>query len=228
VICRLIWIASLAALVLHAQGTTPKEKPEDYHVHSKLAGFELAADYLVHSMPVKGGVIDVNEYLVIEVAVFPTTREPAAITSGEFTLRINGHKSMLSAQTPGMVAASLKYPDWEVRPTLEASAGVGNADVILGRPVQTERFPGDPRPRQSRLPSRPKVGDQPSPTGEEKPPEAPLEETVQHSAFPEGVLAGTESGYLFFPFRGKTKSIRALELLYESQDGSRKTTLPLF
>jgi hypothetical protein len=227
-----IWIAALAGFVLHAQGTTPREKPADYQAHSKLPGFELAADYLSHSMPVKGGVIDVNDYLVIEVAIFPSARETPSLTSGEFTLRITNHtrgrKSVLSAQTPGMVAASLKYPDWEVRPTVEATAGVGDTGVILGRPVPTERFPGDPRPQQSRLPPRPKVSDQTSPSGEAQPPEAPLEETVQRSAFPEGTVHGSVSGYLFFPFHGKTKSIRSLELVYESQDGSRKTTLALF
>ena len=228
VLSRHTWIASLAAALLHAQGTTPKEKPADYHVHSKLSGFELAAEYLVHSLPVTNGILDVRDYLVIEVAVFPTTLGMPAVTSGEFTLRINHRKSALFAQTPGMVAASMKYSDWELRPTLEASAGVGNADIIVGRPTQTERFPGDPRPQLSRLPPRPRVPEQTSPTGEDKPPEPPLEQTVQRSAFPEATAHGPVSGYLFFPFQGKTKSIRALELLYESQDGSRKVTLALF
>ena len=57
---------------------------------------------------------------------------------------------------------------------------------------------------------------------------ATLEVRVQRSSFPEGIIPGPVSGYLFFPFRGKTKSLRALELLYESPDGSRKTTLALF
>lgn len=228
---RHTYIAMLTAVVLHAQGTTPREKPTDYHVRSTLPGFELAAEYLAHSMPETGGAIDINEYLVIEVAVFPTTKGALSVTSGEFTLRVTnprGHKSVLSAQTPGMVAASLKYPDWEVRPTLEATAGVGNGSIIVGRPTQTERFPGDPRPRQSRLPPRPRVPDQTSPTGEEKAPEAPIEVRVWRSSFPDGAVQGPVSGYLFFPFRGKTKSIRSLELLYQSQDGSRKTTLALF
>jgi hypothetical protein len=81
-------LASLAVVVLHAQGTTPREKPADYHAQSRLSGFDLAAEYLAHSMPEKGGVIDVNEYLVIEVAVFPTTKAAPSITSGEFTLRL--------------------------------------------------------------------------------------------------------------------------------------------
>lgn len=225
---RQIWIASLVPVLLLAQGTTTKEKPADYHVHSQVAGFELAADYLVHSLPIPTGAIDVRDYLVIEVAVFPATPAMPILTSGEFTLRINHQKSVIYAQTPGMVGASLKYPDWEFRPTLEATAGIGNGNVIVGRPAQTERFPGDPRPQQTRLPPRPKAPEQTGPGGEEKPPEPPIEETVQRAAFPEGTPHGPVSGYLFFPFKGKTKSIRALELVYESQDGARKTTLALF
>src|SRR5207244_3227002 len=118
------------------------------------------------------------------------------------------------------VAASIKYPDWEARPRLEADGGVGGYDVILGRPAPSERFPGDPRPRQSRLPPRPRVPDQTSPTGEAKPPDEPIEKIVQRLAFPEGVPTQPVSGYIFFPFRGKTKSIRSLELLYQSNDGT--------
>ena len=233
---RRISMALLAAVVLHGQGTRPKAKPADYHAHARVAGFELAADYLAHSMLVEGGVIDVSEYLVIEVAVFPaageTTRETTgdtpSIKSEEFTLRLNGRKAALLAQTPGMVAASLKYADWEVRRRLQASAGVGDTGVIVGRPPVTERFPGDPRPRQSRLPRQPKAPDETNPSGEEKPSEMPIEERVQGAAFPDGVANRPVSGYLFFPFRGKTKSIRSLELRYESSDGNRTATLALF
>lgn len=225
---RFTWIATLGGMLLPAQGTTPKKTPGDYHVQSKVVGFELAADYLVHSLPVSSGVIDVRDYLVIEAAVFPTAPGMPALSSSEFTLRINHQKSAIYSQNPGMVAASLKYSDWERRPTLEATAGVGNAGVILGRPTPTERFPGDPTPQQTRLPPRPRVPDQTSPTGEEKTLEPPIEQTVQTSAFPEGVPQHPVSGYLFFPFKGKTKSIRSLELVYESQDGTRKATLALF
>ena len=59
-------MAAAVVVLLHGQGTTPKGKPVDYQAHSKLAGFELAADYLVRSLPVKSGVIDIKDYLVID------------------------------------------------------------------------------------------------------------------------------------------------------------------
>ncbi len=218
----------IAAGLLHGQGTTPKEKPADYPVRAQLAGFQIAAEYLVHSLPVNGGVLDAKDYLVLEIAIYPEAREKVLVSSGDFTLRINNRKSLLFAQVPGMVAASIKYPDWEVRPTLEADVGVGGADVILGRPPVTSRFPGDPLPGQSRLPRQPRVPDQTSPAGEGKPAAEPVDVSVARSALPEGVAHGPVSGYLFFAFKGKTKSIRSLELVYSSPDGSREATLRLF
>jgi hypothetical protein len=134
----------IAAGLLYAQGSTPKEKAADYQAHAQLDGFEIAAEYLVHSIPVTGGVLDTRDYLVLEVAIYPKSRETPVVSSGDFTLKVNHGRSVLSTQAPGMVAASVKYPDWEVRPTLEGSVGVGGTDVILGRPQTTGRFPGDP------------------------------------------------------------------------------------
>ena len=223
VICRVTllrcWLAGgIAAGLLHAQGTTPKAKPADYPVHAQIAGYTIAAEYLVHSVPVNGGVLDARDYLVLEIVIFPEADVTPSVSSGEFTLRINNRKAVLFAQTPGMVAASIKYPDWEVRPTLEATAGVGNADVIMGRPPPTSRFPGDPRPDQSRLPRQPRVPDQNRPQGQEQAAREPVDVSIARLAFPEGAAHGPVSGYLFFAFQGKTKSIRSLELLHNSGD----------
>ena len=223
-----VWAYLIATGLLHAQGTTPKEKPADYPVRTQLPGLEIAAEYLVHSLPVNGGVLDANDYLVLEIAIYPEAGETFSVSSGDFTLKINDRKSVLFAQAPGMVAASIKYPDWEVRPSLEATAGVGGTDVILGRPRTTSRFPGDPVPDQSRLPRQPRVPDQTNTSGQEKPPAEPVEVSIARSALPEGPTHGPVSGYLFFAFKGKTKSIRSLELLYSSPDGRREAKLRLF
>jgi hypothetical protein len=54
----------------------------------------------------------------------------------------------------------------------------------------------------------------------------PLEEQIQKLALPEGKYAPPLAGLVFFPFRGKMKSIKSLELLYEGPAG--KATLKLF
>ena len=153
---RTFFTCLMAVGLLHAQGTPPKGNPADYPVHAQVTGFQIAAEYLAHSLPVNGGVLDAKDYLVLEIAIYPDARATFLVSSGDFNLKINNRKSVLFAQVPGMVAASIKYPDWEVRPTLEATAGLGDTGIILGRPPVTGRFPGDPRPDQSRLPRQPR------------------------------------------------------------------------
>lgn len=217
----------VASALAFGQGTATRPKAGDYPVRVKAAGFELAAEYLVHSLPSPKGAFFVNDYLVIEVAVFPDPKTAAQISAQNFVLRINGKKTTLLTQAPGMVAASLKYPDWEQRPTLVGQAGIGDGGIIVGRPPVTDRFPGDPTQQQSRLPRAPRVPDQSRPEAVEREPEEPIEKVCQRLALPEGSLEAPASGYLFFPFHGKTKSIHSLELVFESASGV-KATLPLF
>jgi len=179
---------------------------------------EIGADYLVHSIPGEKGGYFAKEYLVVEVAIFPTTRTGVKISSGHFTLRIN-KKSTLSAQSAGMVAAALKYADWEQRPQMTASAG----PLIYGAP-QGGRFPGDPTT------TRPLPNPVPTQTGSgnvDKQSDLPIEEAISRAALPEGVITEHVKGCLFFRFEGKLKSIKSLDLIYETGTSSPPATIPL-
>jgi hypothetical protein len=218
------WLGALllAAGPLAAQGpygATAKPKPADYPVHAPAGDAWLGAEYHVRSVLARGQTIVVQDYLVVEVALYPPPGKPLAVSTGQFTLRLNGKKLLLYAQAPGFVAAALKYPDWERRPTLVATGGIGDAGVIIGRPEQVERFPGDNRPSRTRLPRPPRAPAPEDPSGlaEEEPPKP--EELVVEAALPGGEAKGPVSGYLYFAHKGKTKSIRTLELLYEGPGG---------
>ncbi|MGH9661924.1 MAG: hypothetical protein ACRD96_25475, partial [Bryobacteraceae bacterium] len=137
----------LCGLTLRGEGTAPKSAATDYPAHAAVAGLAIGAEYLVRSIAGRGKTFSVDDYLVVEVALFARA-DSIDIKAGAFTLRMNGKKQPIFSQTPGTVAASLKYPDWEQRPTVVGSAGAGDAGVILGAPRRTERFPGDPRPGQ--------------------------------------------------------------------------------
>ena len=216
-------LASIAlAAGLHAQGTAPRDQPSGYPVRAELPNMNLAAEYLVHSMPTPKGAIFVQDYLVIEVAAYPKGKQSVTLSSGQFTLRINGRTRALLSQTPGMVAASLKYPDWQQRPTATVEAGVGDGSVILGRPPAVGRFPGDPTPNRRQTPM-PRAPVPENPAGESAPPDPPIGELCQRLAVPEGAIHGPSSGYLFFPFQGKIKSIRSVQLIYEGPDGAPAT-----
>src|SRR5262249_30321850 len=120
------------------------EKVTDFPVNTKCDQVSIGAEFLAHSLLSEHGNLLIRDYLVVEAGVQPARGAHPLLAATHFTLRVNGKKSALLSQTPEMVAASVKYDDWERRPGVEASAGMGNTGVIIGRPRQTERFPGDP------------------------------------------------------------------------------------
>ena len=209
------WLALVLAAIAAAQGTSPKASAAEYPVHAELGKLTLGAEYLVHSIPTPKGVLVSGDYLVIEVALFGPSLTAIEFRADHFRLRINGEKYPLMTQSPGIVAASMKYPDWEQRPTVTASAGNGNGNVIYG-PQQTPRFPGDPNGRQIPIPRAPEPENR---SGQEKESPQPLEEQIQKLALPEGKFPPPLAGLVFFPFRGKMKSIKTLELIYEGPTG---------
>jgi hypothetical protein len=216
---RYWFTAVLSIAALAGEGTTPREKPDQYPVQTAVGAHRVAAEYLVHSFSGGGRMFHTDDYLVVEVAVYPG-RPGLQVDAGQFTLRINGKKRALLAQAPGFVAASLKYPDWGWRPRLEAGAGMGNAGVILGRPRTVGRFPGDPRPDRERLPHPPQAPAPEDRSGVDAAPPLTADEAAVEGALPEGAFRGPVSGFLYFAFKGKTKSIRSLELLYTGPAGA--------
>src|SRR5260370_27853378 len=152
----LLLLALLSAGWLSGQ-TTVKEKATDYPVHADVDTVSIGAEYLVDSIPAHSQTFFAPDYLVVEVAVFPGRLEPVEIGANTFTLRINGRKEIIFPDSPGFVAASLTYPDWEQHRRTEMQAGVGNAGVTIGRPPVVGRFPADPTPHQTRVPPLPKA-----------------------------------------------------------------------
>lgn len=215
------WAAGwlLISGLLAAEVTDPKPSASDYPVHAAAGAISLGAEYMVRSFQGQGQTFVTSDYLVVLVAVYPSRTDPISVSIRQFTLRINGKPKGIEAQSPPFVAASVKYPDWERRPTLVAGGGIGNAGVILGAP-QSGRFPGDPTPPEARTPRRPRVPDQGGPGGIEPREKVLPEEIIVNHALPEGEQRVTVCGYLYFPYRKKTKSIRSLELIYEASGGS--------
>ena len=214
----------LASAGLIAQGTAPKAKVEDYPVRGAAGKVAFGAEYMVHSIQGGGTTLIAHDYLVVEVAVYPPQFERLAVSSGQFTLRMNSRKQVLFSQSPGMVSASLKYADWERRPTLVGGVGGRDGGIIIGQPPVTGRFPGDPRPDQTRLPRPPKAPAE-NPGGVE--PKDPVDpaELLASTALPEGEATGPVSGFVFFAYKGKTKKIKSLELLYKGPAGDATLNL---
>ncbi len=160
------------------------------------------AEFCGHSVPYAGTTYFTADHIVVEIEVLPDKSTPIRLTSGEFRLRINGKKDLLAPETPSMVAASLQYSDWSQRPRLVAQAG----PIIVGRPRQQPRFPGDTRPGQP--PNRPvdRQDDHPATKTDA--------EAIVEAALPEGPTLGPTKGLVYFPYRGKLKSLKTIELLW--------------
>jgi hypothetical protein len=209
--CR-VWIALLAVCAASGQDNAVR-KANDYPAHEAWPRFEIGAEYLVHSIPTEKGVLYGRDYLVVEVAIFPG-KQPVTIASNNFTLRLNGKKVLLT-EAAGFVAASLKYADWEQRATLTGTAQVGDGTVVIGKPPQTARFPGDPT--QDRRMPPPRRPDDPDAAGVTTNP-LNLDRLVALASLPELETREKVKGCLYFSFTGKSNSIRTLDLEYE--DGS--------
>ncbi len=215
---RIVLAALALNFSLQAQDAV-RSKASDYPAHVSLPSAELGVEYLVHSIPGERGGYFAREYLVVEVAVFPSAATGLKISSAHFTLRIN-NKTVLSAQSAGTVAAALKYPDWEQRRNVSAQAG----PLIFGAPPAVGRFPGDPT-QQRPVPAP--VPDQTNNSGIDKEPNLSIDDAVARAALPEGPTATPVKGCLFFRFEGKLKSIKSLELMYDSGVGAAPAKIQL-
>jgi len=187
--------------------------PADYKAHTAInAEHTLAAEFQGRTVPAPSAAFVLKDYVVVEAALFTRGYE---FNTGRYSLRLNG-KSPLLAQTPGMVAASLKYPDWENQREMTATAGVGDANVILGRRNTTPRFPGDRRQPQ------PPPG---APVKEVAVPENAAWDWVAKLAWEDGPVKGPAGGLLYFPYSGNLAKLKTIELIYNGPEGL--VTLPL-
>ena len=198
-----------AAGFAYAQGTTPKPSAADYPVH----GENVGAEYMVHSFGAGEQMSIAADYLVVEVALFPAKDASVTVDPSRFFLRVNGKKSLLSPQPPSIVATSLTHPEWQAqRPGATADIGAGGVNAGLGYPKQGAPFPGAPQPR---LPNPPRAPDSGPPGGIER--AVPLKpvDVLTRTTLPEGLHRKPVSGFLFFPYTGRTDSIKSLELYWE-------------
>jgi len=176
------------AAVFCAHAADPRSAATDYPAHAEWAGGSIGAEYLVHSVPTEQSMLFADNYLVIEVGVFPKNKQETPIPGITFHLMVNG-KLRIDADAPGMVAGSMSFS---------------------GLPGQNGHFPNDPTVQQP-LPRPPNPG-----AGTNSEPTEPLtvDDLLKHAALP-ATAAKPAGGLLFFPFEGKTKKIRTLELVWE-------------
>ena len=186
------------ALSLLVAGQTPKAA--DYAAHARVPGIEIGAKYLPHGLPSDAGFHGGQDLLVIDVAIFPETKNGLTISKNQFTLSVDG--KLIAAQTPGVTTASGSLT------AARSSQSADSAIELGGPPIRT---PSSSKARElESMPRRPIALD-----SEQPPTAAP----ARKAALPEGLTNKPVSGYLFFRFDGNPKSIHSLELTYTGPGG---------
>src|SRR4051794_11246083 len=100
-------VLCFAALTAFGQGTTPKAAPSDYDVHGQSGSIEVGAEYMVHSFSNGEQTFLAENYLVVEVALYPFGKQdPVVVDLNQFRLRLN-HKQTLTPVRPSQVASTL-------------------------------------------------------------------------------------------------------------------------
>jgi hypothetical protein len=187
-----------------AKGMPPRTTPAEYQAQVKTGAVTIAAEFKGHSIPtMQGNTLTTEDYIVVELGVFGAPDARLKLDADDFSLRVNGKKTPLTSQPYGLVLPSVKDPEWEP-------------------------------PSSSSSKSKTSVGGSGKEQGDNSPPapvKVPIEvqramaKNVQRAVLPEGDRALPQAGLIFFPYRGKTKGISSLELIYNGPAG--KTTLPL-
>jgi len=216
--CLRLLLLSLLLLAAAAFAQTEhKPKPEDYdvHAHATVLGkpVEVGAEFVVHSFSAGEESYVAPDFLVVDVALYPAKGDTLQVSLSQFLLRVNGKKQPLMAQPAQLVASSLRYPEWQNRPHVEAGGGMGGMGVGIGQPRPTN-IPG--YPPQPGTTTRPPI-DVPkdNPGGLDPRQRAKPEDLVVRTALPAGEFQKPISGFLYFSYKGKVASIKSLELLYE-------------
>ncbi len=200
----------------------PRAKPQDYPVLSDFAKAVLGAEFHAHTVPWGGTPFFTSEYLVIEVGVFPGKGQPVTVGPGDFTLRLNGKKVAVLAHVPSMVVASIKNTGWNQAKQVIVTGGVGDAEVIVGGPQRQPRFPGD---RTGTPQQRPRAPEPDNTGGVVLEPQPEPGEIIPDKAFTESTLDHSFAGYLYFPYSGKLKDLKSIQLIYNGSLGEKKLEL---
>jgi hypothetical protein len=205
----LVCAASLAC----AQGTAPKASASDYPVHTESGPVPLGAEYMLHSFGSGGQMYIIEDYLVVEVALFPAKDATLEVDPSHFSLHVNGKKAAIQPQPPTTAAVSLNHPDWQrQRPRTTTDVGAGGVDAGLGYPQNRPPFPGAPQPPPPNPPRAPEAD--PS-SGVERTQKGTASDILMRTALPGGPHRGPVSGFLYFPYTGKPGSVKSLDLVWE-------------
>ena len=190
---------------IESKGMPPRATPADYQAQAQAGAVTVAAEFRGHSVPTLEATLSTEDYVVIEMGLFGSPGARIKLTPGDFSLRINGKKTLLPSQPYGLVIGTVKDPEWE--PPAPAAS---KSKTSIGGGGKGEQGEGNAPPAPVQIP----IGVQRA-----------MAQHVQKASLPEGDRALPVAGLIFFQYRGKASGIHSIELIYAGSAG--KATLAL-
>ena len=184
-----------------SKGLPPRAAPGEYQAHAQAGTITIGAEFKGHSVPTPDAVYSNEDFVAVEVGLFGPPEARLKLSHDDFSLRIDGKKTVLTALPYAAVFRSLKDPEW-IPP-----GGTGSKSKSS---VNTGDKSSDGPPPPAHMPIEL---------------ERAMDQRVQKSVLAEGERVLPEAGLIFFEHRGKTEKIRSLELIYTGPAG--KATLAL-
>ncbi len=182
-------------------GLPPRVSAADYQAHAKAGAINIGAEFMGHSVPTPDAIYTAEEYVVVEVGLFGAPNASAKLSTGDFSLRVNGKKTPSPAQSYVLVFKSLKDPEWgptKKETKSKTSIGGGGGDN-QDAPAAPPHMPIELR--------------------------RAMEQRVQRASLLEGDRPLPQAGLIFFEYRGKRDGIRSLELIYSGSAGNATLAL---
>lgn len=191
---------SKSAQALEAARLPPRAAPTEYQAHAQAGAVTIGAEFTGHSVATLQATISTEDYVVVEVGLFGPPEARLKLSHEDFSLRINGKKTLLPAQAYLLVFKSLKDPEW-APPESKAKKDSSDAEA----PKSSDR-----NPVFVRVPFEV---------------EHVMQQRVQKAALPEGDRALPEAGLIFFQYNGRTPGINSVELIYTGPAGKANLML---
>jgi len=192
--------ARAPATIRENLGIPPRSAPSDYPAQAKVGNVTFAAEFAEHGIPTPDMVLSSDNYVVVELALFGPQGTRLPVSFSDFSLRVNGKKNGVAAESFERAGASAKDPEWAPpeKPEKSSATSIGGS----GRGDTSAPPPGPPAELRRAWAKR-----------------------VMQAAWAEGERPLPRAGLLYFPYGGKAKGIRSLELVYSGAAG--KATLNL-
>ena len=191
------------------KGLPPRNTSTDYQAQAKVGTATLAVEFAGHSVATTQGTFTTEDYVVVETGLFGPPEARLTLSIDDFSLRINGKKMAVPSQPFALILKSLKDPEW-VPPDAGEPKASKSKGGLTGGGGGDKGGGDDPPPAPAKMPLELQRA---------------MAQKVQKAVLPEGDRALPVAGLLFFPYRGKTDSIRSMELIYAGPAGKATVAL---